>query len=121
MDVLWKHLQDEVKLLTAAFKMTYKKKHHLRVADSILFRIFITWNLQGLRDRKIRTVKFKTQHGIVLRPIQRIYPSEIYSNQSIHKEPTGEESNSHDVCHNQNKSAPADDVIMRNTPPVTDM
>ncbi|KAF8763122.1 hypothetical protein HNY73_021337 [Argiope bruennichi] len=65
------------------------------------------------RDGEIRTVKLKTQHGTVLRPIQRIYPLEIYSNQSIHKEPTVEESNSHDVCHNQNKSAPADDVIMR--------
>ncbi|KAF8778869.1 hypothetical protein HNY73_015554 [Argiope bruennichi] len=65
------------------------------------------------RDGKIRTVKLKTQHGKVLRPIQRIYPLKIYSNLSIHKEPTGEESNSHDVCHNENKSAPADDVIMR--------
>ncbi|KAF8785512.1 hypothetical protein HNY73_011036 [Argiope bruennichi] len=65
------------------------------------------------RDGKIRTVKLKTQHGTALRPIQRIYPLEIHSNQPIHKEPTEGESNSHDVCHNRNKSAPAADVIMR--------
>ncbi|GBO33339.1 hypothetical protein AVEN_95705-1 [Araneus ventricosus] len=39
---------------------------------------------------------------------------EIYSNQSVDKEPGGEESNSHDVCDNKNKLLPgADDVIMR--------
>ncbi|GBL61374.1 hypothetical protein AVEN_99953-1 [Araneus ventricosus] len=66
------------------------------------------------RDGKIRTVKLKTQHGTVLRPIQRIYPLEIYSNQSVDKEPGGEESNSHDVSDNKNKLLPgADDVIMR--------
>ncbi|GBN80687.1 hypothetical protein AVEN_98459-1 [Araneus ventricosus] len=66
------------------------------------------------RDGKIRTVKLKTQHGTVLRPIQRIYPLEIYSNQSVDKEPGAEESNSHDVFDNKNKLLPgADDVIMR--------
>ncbi|KAF8778357.1 hypothetical protein HNY73_015088 [Argiope bruennichi] len=72
----------------------------------------VSLQTQG-RDGKIRTVKLKTQHGTVLRPIQRIYPLEIYSIQPTHKESTGEESNSNDVCHNQNKSASADDVIMR--------
>ncbi|GBM09608.1 hypothetical protein AVEN_60248-1 [Araneus ventricosus] len=39
---------------------------------------------------------------------------EIYSNQSVDKEPGGEESNSHDVSDNKNKLLPgADDVIMR--------
>ncbi|GBO02628.1 hypothetical protein AVEN_37971-1 [Araneus ventricosus] len=66
------------------------------------------------RDGKIRTVKLKTQHGTVLRPIQRIYPLEIYSNQSVDKKPGGEESNSHDLSDNKNKLLPgADDVIMR--------
>ncbi|GBN64011.1 hypothetical protein AVEN_81864-1, partial [Araneus ventricosus] len=66
------------------------------------------------RDGKIRTVKLKTQHGTVLRPIQRIYPLEIYSNQSVDKEPGGEESSSHDVSDNKNKLLPgADDVIIR--------
>ncbi|GBN15418.1 hypothetical protein AVEN_172426-1 [Araneus ventricosus] len=65
------------------------------------------------RDGKIRTVKLKTQHGTVLRPIQRIYPLEINSNQSVDGEPGGEESSSHDVSDNETKLAPADDVIMR--------
>ncbi|GBM44295.1 hypothetical protein AVEN_23347-1 [Araneus ventricosus] len=65
------------------------------------------------RDGKIRTVKLKTQHGTVLRRIQRIYPLEIYSNQSVVKEPGGEKSNSHDVSDIKNKLLPADDVIMR--------
>ncbi|GBM08755.1 hypothetical protein AVEN_149072-1 [Araneus ventricosus] len=66
------------------------------------------------RDGKIRTVKLKTPHGTVLRPIQRIYPLKIYSNQSVDKESGGEESNSHDVSDNKNKLLPgADDVIMR--------
>ncbi|GBL63173.1 hypothetical protein AVEN_217538-1, partial [Araneus ventricosus] len=65
------------------------------------------------RDGKIRTVKLKTQHGTDLRPIQRIYPLEIYSNESVDKELGGEESNSLDVSDNQNKLAPADGVIMR--------
>ncbi|GBM58523.1 hypothetical protein AVEN_268601-1 [Araneus ventricosus] len=65
------------------------------------------------RDGKIRTVNLKTQHGTVLRPIQRIYPLESYSNQSVDREPGGEESNSHDVSDNKNKLLPADDVIMR--------
>ncbi|GFX78735.1 DUF5641 domain-containing protein [Trichonephila clavipes] len=34
------------------------------------------------RDGKIRTVRLKTQHGNILRPIQRIYPLEICSNKS---------------------------------------
>ncbi|GBM78861.1 hypothetical protein AVEN_157819-1 [Araneus ventricosus] len=38
---------------------------------------------------------------------------EIYSNQSVDKEPGGEESSSHDVSDNENKLAPAADVIMR--------
>ncbi|GBM50367.1 hypothetical protein AVEN_128991-1 [Araneus ventricosus] len=65
------------------------------------------------RVGKIRTVKIKTQQGTVLRPIQRIYPLEIYSNQSFDKEPGGEEPNSHDVPDNENKLAPAADIIMR--------
>ncbi|GBM58672.1 hypothetical protein AVEN_251935-1 [Araneus ventricosus] len=65
------------------------------------------------RDGRIRTVKLKTQHGTVLRPIQRIYPLEIYSNQSVDKGPGGEESNSHDVSDNKNELLSADDVIMR--------
>ncbi|GBN03689.1 hypothetical protein AVEN_182969-1 [Araneus ventricosus] len=65
------------------------------------------------RDGKIRTVKLKTQHGTVLRPIHHIYPLEIYSNQSVDKEPGGEESSSHNVSDNENKLASADDVILR--------
>ncbi|GFX08510.1 integrase catalytic domain-containing protein [Trichonephila clavipes] len=37
------------------------------------------------RDGKIRTVRLKTQHGKMLRPIQRIYPLEIRSNVKIFK------------------------------------
>ncbi|GFW12611.1 hypothetical protein TNCV_818631 [Trichonephila clavipes] len=33
------------------------------------------------RDGKIRTVKLKTQHGTVLRPVQRVYPLEIRANE----------------------------------------
>ncbi|GBN41397.1 hypothetical protein AVEN_151437-1 [Araneus ventricosus] len=64
-------------------------------------------------DGKISTVKLKTLHGTFLHPIQRIYPLEIYSNQSVDREPGGEESSSDDVSDNENKLAPADDVIMR--------
>ncbi|GBO23171.1 hypothetical protein AVEN_75235-1 [Araneus ventricosus] len=88
------------------------------VGDDIKKRLF--WVLAKIielipgRDGKIRTVKLKTQHETVLRPIQRIYPLEIYSNQSVDKEKGGEESNSHDVSDNKNKMLPgADDVIMR--------
>ncbi|GBM74745.1 hypothetical protein AVEN_197990-1 [Araneus ventricosus] len=55
------------------------------------------------RDGEIRTVKLKTQHGTVSRPIQRIYPLEIYSNQSVDGEPGEEVSSSHDVSDNENK------------------
>ncbi|GFW85168.1 uncharacterized protein TNCV_3249081 [Trichonephila clavipes] len=34
------------------------------------------------RDGKIRTVKLKTQHGTVRRPVQRVYPSEIRANEN---------------------------------------
>ncbi|GFW50053.1 hypothetical protein TNCV_2316351 [Trichonephila clavipes] len=34
------------------------------------------------RDSKIRTVKLKTQHGTVLRPVQRAYPLEIGANEN---------------------------------------
>ncbi|GFT33239.1 uncharacterized protein TNCV_4767251 [Trichonephila clavipes] len=37
------------------------------------------------RDGKIRTVRLKTQHGKMLRPIQRIYPLEIRSNEKSSK------------------------------------
>ncbi|GFS95279.1 DUF5641 domain-containing protein [Nephila pilipes] len=37
-------------------------------------------------DETIHTVKLKTQHGTVIRPIQRIYPLEIYSKESVYKE-----------------------------------
>ncbi|GFU46434.1 integrase catalytic domain-containing protein [Trichonephila clavipes] len=34
------------------------------------------------RDGKIRTVKLKTHHGTVLRPVQRVYPLEIRANEN---------------------------------------
>ncbi|GFT63199.1 integrase catalytic domain-containing protein [Trichonephila clavipes] len=34
------------------------------------------------RDGKIRTVKLKTQHGTVLRPVQHVYPLEIRANEN---------------------------------------
>ncbi|GFW59796.1 DUF5641 domain-containing protein [Trichonephila clavipes] len=37
------------------------------------------------RDGKIRTVRLKTQHGKILRPIQRIYPLEICSNENLQR------------------------------------
>ncbi|GFV61491.1 integrase catalytic domain-containing protein [Trichonephila clavipes] len=37
------------------------------------------------RDGKIRTVRLKTQHGKMLRPIQRIYPLEIRSNENLQR------------------------------------
>ncbi|GFT11590.1 integrase catalytic domain-containing protein [Trichonephila clavipes] len=37
------------------------------------------------RDDKIRTVRLKTQHGKILRPIQRIYPLEIRSNENLQR------------------------------------
>ncbi|GBN68689.1 hypothetical protein AVEN_10876-1 [Araneus ventricosus] len=42
-----------------------------------LFWVLAKIELIPGRDGKIRTVKLKTQHGTVLRPIQRIYPLEI--------------------------------------------
>ncbi|GFW30529.1 integrase catalytic domain-containing protein [Trichonephila clavipes] len=43
------------------------------------------------RDGKIRTVKRKTQHGTVLRPVQRVYPLEIRSNENcVTEEVAGE-------------------------------
>ncbi|GFS97109.1 DUF5641 domain-containing protein [Nephila pilipes] len=62
------------------------------------------------RDGKIRTVKLKTQHGTVLRPIQRIYPLEIYSKESVDGELGGEESNSNNVTDNENNVKSADAV-----------
>ncbi|GFW63682.1 DUF5641 domain-containing protein [Trichonephila clavipes] len=51
------------------------------------------------RDGKIRTVKLKTQHGTVLRQVQRVYPLEIRANENcVTEEVTGErESNSKKV------------------------
>ncbi|GFV82978.1 DUF5641 domain-containing protein [Trichonephila clavipes] len=48
------------------------------------------------RDDKIRFVKLKTQHGTVLRPVQRVHPLEIRANENyVTEEVTGEgESNS---------------------------
>ncbi|GFY63696.1 uncharacterized protein TNIN_50721 [Trichonephila inaurata madagascariensis] len=48
------------------------------------------------RDGKIHTVKLKTQHGTVLRPVQRVYPLEIRENENfVTEEVAGEgESNS---------------------------
>ncbi|GFW30301.1 integrase catalytic domain-containing protein [Trichonephila clavipes] len=37
------------------------------------------------RDGKIRTIRLKTQHGKILRPIQRIYPLEIRSNENLQR------------------------------------
>ncbi|GFY26246.1 retrovirus-related Pol polyprotein from transposon 297 [Trichonephila clavipes] len=37
------------------------------------------------RGGKIRTVRLKTQHGKMLRPIQRIYPLEIRSNENLQR------------------------------------
>ncbi|GFT54286.1 DUF5641 domain-containing protein [Nephila pilipes] len=62
------------------------------------------------RDGKIHTVKLKTQHGTVLRPIQRIYPLEIYSKESVDGELSGEESNSNNVTDNENNVTSADAV-----------
>ncbi|GFT28235.1 integrase catalytic domain-containing protein [Nephila pilipes] len=46
------------------------------------------------RDRKIRTVRLKTQNGTVLRPVQRIFPLEIQSSETCVTEDkaVGEES-----------------------------
>ncbi|GFU17285.1 uncharacterized protein NPIL_381231 [Nephila pilipes] len=65
------------------------------------------------RNGKMRTVKLKTQHGTVLRPIQHIYPLEIYSKESVDGELGGEESNSNNVTDNENNVTSADDVIVR--------
>ncbi|GFW61542.1 DUF5641 domain-containing protein [Trichonephila clavipes] len=48
------------------------------------------------RDGKIRTVKLKTQHGTVLRPVQRVHPLDICANENcVMEEVAGEgESNS---------------------------
>ncbi|GFS74177.1 DUF5641 domain-containing protein [Nephila pilipes] len=65
------------------------------------------------RDGTIRPVKLKTQHGTVLRPIQRIYRLEIYSKESVGGELGGEESNSNNVTDNENNVTSADAVIVR--------
>ncbi|GFT48723.1 uncharacterized protein NPIL_309081 [Nephila pilipes] len=65
------------------------------------------------RDGKICTVKLKTQHGTVLRPIQRIYSLEIYSKESVVGELGGEESNFNNVTDIENNVTSADDVIVR--------
>ncbi|GFT78790.1 uncharacterized protein NPIL_564031 [Nephila pilipes] len=65
------------------------------------------------RDGKIRTVELKTQYGTVLRPIQRIYPLEIYSKESVDRELGGEEYNSNKVTDNENNVTSADAVLVR--------
>ncbi|GFT35383.1 integrase catalytic domain-containing protein [Nephila pilipes] len=65
------------------------------------------------RDGKIRTAKFKTQHGTLLRPVQRIYPFDIYSKESVDEELGGEESNSYKVTDIENNLTSADAVILR--------
>ncbi|GFQ95538.1 DUF5641 domain-containing protein [Trichonephila clavata] len=45
------------------------------------------------RDGKIRTVKLKTQHGTVLRPVQRVYPLEIRTNENCVTEEVAGEGN----------------------------
>ncbi|GFS79241.1 DUF5641 domain-containing protein [Nephila pilipes] len=65
------------------------------------------------RDGKIRAVKLKAQHGTVLRPIQRLYPLEIYSKESVDGELGEEESNSNNVTDNENNVTSADAVIVR--------
>ncbi|GFT10459.1 DUF5641 domain-containing protein [Nephila pilipes] len=87
------------------------------VGDDNKIRLF--WPLAKIielipgRDGKIRTVKLKTQHGTVLRPIQCIYPLEIYSKESIDGELGGVEFNSNNVTDNENNVTSADAVIVR--------
>ncbi|GFW83594.1 DUF5641 domain-containing protein [Trichonephila clavipes] len=38
------------------------------------------------RDGEIRTVRLKTQHGTVIRPVQRIFPLEVQAIANIDKE-----------------------------------
>ncbi|GFW67926.1 integrase catalytic domain-containing protein [Trichonephila clavipes] len=65
------------------------------------------------RDGKIRTVKHKTQHGTVLRPVQRVYPLEIRANENcVTEEAAGEgESNSKKGI---NVTIAPNDVIKKN-------
>lgn len=57
------------------------------MGDDIKKRLF--WPLAKIielihgRDGKVRTVRLKTQHGMVLRPIQRIFPLEIQANETV--------------------------------------
>ncbi|GFT62773.1 hypothetical protein NPIL_276761 [Nephila pilipes] len=60
------------------------------------------------REGKIRTVKLKKLHGIVLRPIQRSYLLEIYSKESVDRELGEEESSSNNVTDNENNVTSAD-------------
>ncbi|GFU77803.1 uncharacterized protein TNCV_1138111 [Trichonephila clavipes] len=46
------------------------------------------------RDGKICTVKLKTQHGTVLRPVQRVYPLEIRANENCVTEEVADEGES---------------------------
>ncbi|GFS74291.1 integrase catalytic domain-containing protein [Trichonephila clavipes] len=47
------------------------------------------------RDGKIQTVRLKTQHGKILRPIQRIYPLEIRSNENLQRDENKKQHNKH--------------------------
>ncbi|GFU17354.1 DUF5641 domain-containing protein [Nephila pilipes] len=88
------------------------------VRDDSKKRLF--WPLEKIiiklipgRDGKICTVKLKTPHGKVLRPIQHIYPLEIYSKESVDKEPGGEECNSNNVTDDEINVTSTDAVIVR--------
>ncbi|GFY35872.1 integrase catalytic domain-containing protein [Trichonephila clavipes] len=73
-------------------KCNEKSSREPKVGEIVLFeddnkkRLF--WPMAKIielipgRDGKIRTVKLKTQHGTVLRPVQRVYPLEIRANEN---------------------------------------
>ncbi|GFS85918.1 integrase catalytic domain-containing protein [Nephila pilipes] len=106
-----------------AQKHNEKQLRNLQICEIVLVgddnKIRLFWPLAKIielipgRDGKICTVKLKTQLGTVLRPIQCIYPLEIYSKESIDGELGGEEFNSNNVTDNENNVTSADAVIVR--------
>ncbi|GFS82204.1 uncharacterized protein TNCV_250451 [Trichonephila clavipes] len=64
-------------------------------------------------DGKIRTVKLKTQHGTVLRPVQRVYPLEIRANENCVTEEVTSEGNQ--IKKGVNVTIAPNDVIKKYT------
>ncbi|GFT55746.1 DUF5641 domain-containing protein [Trichonephila clavipes] len=63
------------------------------------------------RDGKIRTVRLKTQHGKMLRPIQRIYPLEIRSNENLQRDLVENTVEVEDKSHEEEDNGESEELV----------